>query len=417
MDKDTEELTDDHSALTVEDIVSFLRSHDVQDAVPFLEDLVEETNVEIIVEALQTLSPEISSGLLASIQPQTRVTISRALAPRLRKQWHLLETFPEGSVGRLIDPTAAVFSPSDTVGDTIEVLRDLVHKEFVTYAFVVGDSSELLGVIVMRELMFAERNQCLSEIMIADPFFLSASDPVMEALQKVITRHFPVYPVTDENGAFLGVVRGHRLFSAQAVEISAQAGAMVGVEKQDRLTTPWRRSLRYRQPWLQLNVFTAFIAGGVVSVYQNTIDHYVILAVFLPILAGQAGNTGSQALAVTVRALTLDHFKNKNVFLHFRKEFFLGMVNGALVGLTAGCAMYILARGNLREEALQLSTIVFFAMTISCAWSALSGAVLPFILRKIGTDPATAASIFLSTLSDVVSMGSMLALAALWFGL
>ena len=100
-------------------------------------------------------------------------------------------------------------------------------------------------------------------------------------------------------------MRGQTLFEQQAFEISAQAGTMVGVEKEERLGTPWLRSLKFRHPWLQLNLLTAFLAAAVVGMFQDTIDQLVVLAVFLPVLAGQSGNTGCQALAVVLRGITL----------------------------------------------------------------------------------------------------------------
>ena len=111
---------------------------------------------------------------------------------------------------------------------------------------------------------------------------------------------------------------------------------MVGVEKEERLSTPWPRSLRFRHPWLQLNLLTAFLAAAVVGAFQGTIDRLVVLAVFLPVLAGQSGNTGCQALAVTLRGLTLGELRHGGGRRLVLKEALLGLLNGALVGLTAG---------------------------------------------------------------------------------
>ena len=120
-----------------------------------------------------------------------------------------------------------------------------------------------------------------------------------------LLRHFPVYPVVDENGRLVGLVRGQAMFEEHAFEITAQPGRMVGVDKEERLGTPVMRSLQLRHPWLQLNPLTAFVAAAVVGIFQQTLDQMVILAIFLPVLAGQSGNTGCQALAVTLREMTL----------------------------------------------------------------------------------------------------------------
>ena len=121
----------------------------------------------------------------------------------------------------------------------------------------------------------------------------------------------------------------------RSIELSAQPGAMVGVKKEERLATHWLRSLRLRNPWLQLNLLTAFMVGGVVFAFQDTIDRLLILTVFLPVLADQSSNTGSQALAITLRGITLGDLESCKEKALIRKEALLGLLNGALVGLVA----------------------------------------------------------------------------------
>jgi magnesium transporter len=165
---------------------------------------------------------------------------------------------------------------------------------------------------------------------------------------------------------------------------------------------------------LQLNLVTAFLAGGVVSFFQNTIDELVILAVFFPILAGQSGNTGCQALAVALRGLTLGDLKTGQEKKLVFKEPLLGFLNGAFVGVSASIGMFILATIQNHPSRFSLSLIVFVAMVGSCVASGISGAIVPLTLKKLGADPATASSIFLTTATDVVSMGTLLGLATIF---
>jgi magnesium transporter len=187
---------------------------------------------------------------------------------------------------------------------------------------------------------------------------------------------------------------------------------MVGVDKEERLVTPWPRSLKFRHPWLQLNLLTAFIAAAVVGIFQDTLDKFVILALFLPVLAGQSGNTGCQALAVTLRGITLGELKSGTERQLVVKEALLGLLNGALVGITAGLGMFVVASMQHNSNAAILAVIVMVAMIGACIISGLSGALIPIGLRKIGADPATASSIFLTTMTDVASMGIFLSLAS-----
>src|SRR5213075_963353 len=171
-------------------------------------------------------------------------------------------------------------------------------------------------------------------------------------------------------------------------KISAQAGAMVGIEKEERLATPWPRSFKFRNPWLLLNLLTAFLAAGVVGIFQGTLDKIVVLAVFLPVLAGQSGNTGCQALAVTLRGMTLGEMKQGTARPLMAKETWVGCLNGAGVGFAAAVGMYITAVAQHQTQPLMLAFVVFAAMILSCIASGLSGVVVPVTLKRMGFDPA-----------------------------
>jgi magnesium transporter len=266
----------------------------------------------------------------------------------------------------------------------------------------------------MRDLLVSDGGARIGDIMLRDPFSLSASDALADAMRTVVRRHFPVYPVCDDEGRLVGLVRGQAMFEEHTFEITAQPGQMVGVDKEERLTTPFARSLKMRHPWLQLNLLTAFVAAAVVAIFQDTLDQMVILALFLPVLAGQSGNTGCQALAVTLRGLTLGEVKTGAEKALVAKEVQLGLMNGVLVGITAGVGMFVVASGQSNPNALALSMIVVMAMVGSCVVSGLAGALIPLGLRKVGADPATASSIFLTTATDVVSMGLFLGLATVF---
>ena len=369
---------------------------------------------EVIVEVLQLLNPSKAQDILAKFYARRHNTVLAAAPPEVRQQWLRNEEYPENTVGRLMEPAGAIFYPYTTVSEAIEQLRHLVQATFITYVFVVTHEGKLLGVVVMRDLLFADKDARLEDIMVADPFFLKPEMALKDAMKLALNRHYPEYPVCDADGHLVGTVRGHSMFEAQAFEISAQAGSMVGVEKEERLATPWTRSLRLRHPWLQLNLLTAFVAGAVVSVFQETIDQIVVLAVFLPVLAGQSGNTGCQALAVTLRGMTLGDLREGAERTLVMKEGLLGLLNGTLVGVSAGIGMFILARTQDNPMALVLGVVVFLAMIGSCVISGISGALVPLTLKKLGADPATASSIFLTTATDVVSMGLLLGLATLF---
>ncbi len=370
-------------------------------------------NDAAVATALEGLPPALSIATLWELPDEKRQRVLGCFPSQQREQWIRNHEYPAGSIGRLMECTHAIFDPHETVAAVIERLRELVRKALITYGYVVEPDGHLVGVLIFRELLFAPTDQLVRDVMIRNPYSLPADGDVMDSMAKAVRRHYPEYPVVDEAGRLLGIVRGQTIFEQHAFELSAQAGQMVGVESDERLTTPWHRSLRFRQPWLQLNLLTAFAAGAVVAIFQETIDRVVLLAAFLPVVAGQSGNTGSQALAVTLRGMTLGELTPERSWKITLKELVVGLLNGTLVGVTAAGGMYLYASEQGNPAALKLAGIVFLAMIIACMVSGVSGTLVPRILRRLGTDPATASSIFLTTATDIVSMGSLLMLATL----
>jgi magnesium transporter len=367
----------------------------------------------LVAAALQELNPGFTLDILEALPPEYASAVTSWVPPEVARQWERNHAYPEDSIGRLMEPAYAVLSAEMTVGDTIERLRALVKIAFVTYGYVIDGDGRLRGLVTMRDLLFADNALRLDEVMLREVFCLTPDMSLGDAMKLVLDRHYPVYPACDADGRLLGLVRGQAMFEEQAIEITAQVGTTFGVEKEERLTTPIGQSFRYRHPWLQLNLLTAFAAGAVVALFQDTVDRLVILALFLPILAGQSGNTGCQALAVTLRGMTLGELESGKGRALVSKEAWLGFYNGSLTGLVAAIGMFGVALYQDNPNALLLALVVWLALVGACVISGICGAMIPLTLKRFGLDPATASSIFLTTATDVVSMGMLLGLAAL----
>lgn len=394
-----------HKALIPE-----VKARSAQDAAA----LIAEYPASVIVTVLLELNPGFAQDILAELPGGLVDGVLHAVGPEIALQWRRNQAYPQGSIGRLMEPGYAVFTPQMTVTETVQRLRALIKIAFITYGYVVDEGGRLCGLVTMRDLLFAADDTRLEEMMLREVFTLKPETPLNEAMKAVLERHYPVYPVCDANGVLIGLVRGQAMFEEQAIEITAQVGTTFGVEKEERLVTPIEQSFRFRHPWLQLNLLTAFIAGAVVAIFQDTVDRLVILAVFLPVLAGQSGNTGCQALAVTLRGLTLGELKPGKEKELVTKEASLGLYNGALTGLVAGLGMLFVAIQQDNPHALGLAFVVWAALVGACVTSGVCGAMIPLTLKRFGFDPATASSIFLTTATDVVSMGMLLGLAALF---
>ncbi|MBP6596061.1 MAG: magnesium transporter [Arenimonas sp.] len=377
-------------------------------------------DTQTALKRLDSVDPAEIAALLAAMPPARANSLLAAMAPDWRSRimaaapagtdWRDGQRYDEGSVGRLLEDPPAVFEAGTPVSEAIETLRTVVTQRMVTYLWVVDADQKLLGVVAFRELLYADRDARLDDIMIRAPFSLRPTATLVDAMREVVTRHYPVYPVCEDDGRLVGQVRGQILFEQQAFEISAQAGAMVGVEKEERLATPLLRAFRFRNPWLLVNLLTVFIAAAVVGYFEDTINRVVVLAMFLPVLGGQSGNLGCQALAVMLRGMTLGELRATKIAALATKEALLGLLNGLVTGALAGAAMFFVVSRAGGEDALLLGGITMAAMALSCMLAGLSGSLIPIVLKRLGADPATASSIFLTTLTDVASMGSFLGL-------
>jgi len=319
-----------------------------------------------------------------------------------------------GSVGGTIDdlvvPAPAILESRRTAAEAVAYLVQNESIADITYIFVVDDD-RLVGLVGMRDIVLAKPGQHLAEIMLADPFAFNAGTETRDAVRAALAKHHPVYPVVDESHRLIGVVRGWQLFQRVAVEITGQAGAQVGVSREEQVSTGLLDAFRMRHPWLQVNLLTAFAAAFVVGMFEETITQIVALAAFLPVLAGQSGNTGCQALAITLRGLTLGQLADYPVGRILRKEILLGALNGLCVGVVAGIAMWIYAALSGEPQAMILGLVILIAMVGACTGSGIFGVVVPLTLKRFGADPAMASSIFLTTFTDILGMGLMLFLA------
>lgn len=361
--------------------------------------------------ALFTLLPDGEArALLPTLEPGRRCAILSRVPLDRRDGWLYNSSYPNGTVGYLMEPVVATFAPSTTVREVVEQLRHAVKRAFITYGYVVDDRNRLVGALVMRELLFADPAQEVSALMIEQPFALNAMQLVRDVIPLVHTRHYAEYPVCDDDGLLIGLVRGYALFQEETQELLAQPGKMVGVIREERLQSTPLRSLSFRQSWLQVNLLSSFAAAGVIGYYEEAVTQAVAVAAFLPVMVGQSASTGGQALAVALRGLTLGELSLNRWPALINKEAVVGTVNGILVGLTAAIGMYLYTTFHGQMKAVQLSIVMLLAMIVSTMISSVVGAVTPFLMKRLGFDPATAATILVGGITRVVSIAAFLAL-------
>ncbi|HVR70215.1 MAG TPA: magnesium transporter [Vicinamibacteria bacterium] len=378
---------------------------------------------------LQALSPEIASRVLeelgdgafaalASAADPARIApaLARldaaprerrlgALAPRLAAELRELMAFPPDSAGALMDRRVTTFRSGTTAEAAIERLRTLREREFDD-VFLVDADTRLVGTVALEDLAVAPPDRRLDELARGAPVGVLGTAPVEEVLERLQGLSGGL-PVVDFEDRLLGVIRQGEMLAAAQEEMSADLQTMVGASRDERALSPAGFAVRRRLPWLNVNLGTAFLAAGVVGLFEDVIARITALAVLLPVVAGQSGNSGAQALAVTMRGLALREVRLSQWRRLILKELVVGMLNGVAIAAVTAAGVYLWSRSGA------LTAVIGVAMVISMTVAGLAGASVPMIMKALGQDPATASSIVLTTVTDVVGFLSFLGLATL----
>jgi len=360
---------------------------------------------------LSETEPAQAASVLAQIEPEPRARLLGLLNPQIAAELQALLVYPPESAGRVMDPQVMPVRADGTVGEALTRLRSLRRKA-LRELYVVDFEGRLSGRLEIQELAVAEEDTPLRELTRPLPAVVRDMDP-REDVATILQEHpmITALPVINQAGRLVGVIRQAGIVSAIEEETSVDIQTMVGVSADERaLSTPFF-AVRKRLPWLQVNLLTAFLAAAVVGLFEGLIAKFTALAVLLPVVAGQSGNAGAQALAVTMRGLALREISLRHWPQMIGKEAFAGLANGIAVAATTALGVYVWSRS------LGLVLVIVVAMIFSMVIAGLSGALVPILLQRFGQDPATASSIVLTTITDVVGFFTFLGTATLFASL
>jgi magnesium transporter len=260
----------------------------------------------------------------------------------------------------------------------------------------------------MRDLLLAEEEVPLKSVAKADVFTLDCFMDSAEAARELGKRRYFAAPVVDSEKRMLGLVKAEQLIQGAQADVAQSIQRMFGGSPDERAFSPFSFSLRKRLPWLHVNLATAFLAAFVVSMFEDTIARITVLAVFLPVVAGQGGNAGAQSLAIVMRGLVMREIPSSRVLRLVMKEGLLGIATGTVTGIVTGVVAWAW-QGNAA-----LGLVIGLGMVVNLFFAGLSGAAIPVIMRSLGWDPAQCSSIILTTVTDVVGFVAFLGFAVLF---
>lgn len=350
--------------------------------------------------------PRLAIQLLAGMEDDERDAVLAALPASVRADLDRLQRFEKDSAGWLLDRPYDTIRDDMTVEEALGVLRESGARR-TRSLYVVDRGNKLLGKVDMQSIAMADQDETLRDLLEGLEGTLLATAPKKEVVEQLEKFRVDSLPVVDVEGHLLGVVRYQKLFEVIESEASADIQRMVGVSADERALSPPLFSVKRRLPWLHINLLTAFLAAAVVGVFENLIAQFTALAILLPVVAGQSGNAGSQALAVTMRGLALKEIGTREWRAVLSKEIRVGIIDGVALAVTCGAAVFVWSRS------IGLAIVIAVAMVLSMVAAGMSGALVPIVLTRVGQDPATASSIILTTVTDVAGFISFLGTATL----
>lgn len=328
--------------------------------------------------------------------------------PRLRELDQLMR-YPADSAGALMDINFPVLRGEMTALEAMNRLRRRKSRAAQQFYFTLGTPPRLCR-LEIQDLALAEARVPLSEIARSAPAAVRATSRLEEVVEQFDRHKLAELPVVDVHGELIGVIHYDALVDAVREESSADILTMVGASREERALSGIGFAVRKRLPWLHVNLVTAFLAASVVSLFESTIAQFTALAVLMPLVAGEAGNTGAQALAVTMRGLAMREISTSHWWRVARKEIGAAAINGSVIALVTAAGVL------LWSGSPGLSLVTACAMLIAMVTAVLAGTTIPVVLSALGQDPAQASSIFLTTVTDVIAFLTFLGIATLLAG-
>jgi len=376
---------------------------------PFAARVLQRTSRELFKSIVEKLSAQQGAAIFMQLPEDSRKRFLTALGERKKRDIQALLTYPKNSAGQIMTADFLVFHSDVKVKAAIQKLKQLAQKGSPSsYVYVVDRRNRLVGVMNMRDMMFADEDAVLDTVKRGDVFSINCFTDREYVANEISARQYFVVPVVDNDNRLLGVIRAEDLIEDVQEEATEDIQKMFGAGGDERPFSSVGFSMKKRLPWLHVNLATAFLAAVVVGMFETILEKVTILAVFLPVVAGQGGNAGAQSLAVVMRGLVMREIPKEKVFKLIGKETFTGAMHGIIIGVITATVTW-LWKGNP-----MLGLVIGLGMLVNLTIAGLAGAAIPLGMKAIGLDPAQCSNIILTTITDVVGFFAFLGFAVLF---
>lgn len=380
------------------------------------------TDAERAADVIRAMHPPEASMVLSAMDPDDRVDVLAHLGRPLHDEIvaemnpadatdvRKLEQYPPDTAGGIMTTQVTALPEHLTIAQATDELRRISRQqEQVYYVYTIDDRGRLSGVVSMRDLILAPTDATLSRIERRDVATVPATMDQEEVARLMGRLGYVALPVVDEDRRLLGIITVDDIVDVMEEEAREDVQRLFGAGPEERLTSPWSYSFKRRIVWLEVNLLTAFLAASVVGLFEETIAQVAILAMYMPIVAGMGGNASAQAMAVAIRGIAMGEVDRPLLVRVLKRELIVGLLSGVCVGATAVLVSMLFHY----EHGILLGVLAGVALLVNHALASVWGVAVPFVMKRLGFDPAQSATIFTTTLTDMVGFFTLLGLATL----
>src|SRR3989338_241184 len=384
-------------------------SRTVRDFTPeLLEELFNQMPWEAALELVKKLQPDDAADLFGKLSSEKAQRFLTSLEPAQKNQISKLLAYDKNTAGGIMNSNVFSLSQTATVQEAIEAVRTQTQAPMIFYLYIIDEQKHLVGIVSLRQLILSQPSAALKDVMSMNVSAILANQSQAEVAQLMTRHNFLAAPVVDEEKKLLGVITVDDVMGVIQEEATQDLYRMAGVEKDERVFTPVKKSIKNRATWLLINLATCVLAAQVVNIFEGTIQKVVMLATFLPIVASMGGIAGSQTLTIMVRGLALGEVAFQDAWKVIVKELYVGVANGVINGLVMAIVAYYW------KGVLVLGLVLMLSMIGNLFIAALVGALVPIGLKAIKIDPAVASAVIVTTFPDCFGFFSFLGLATLF---
>lgn len=373
------------------------------------ERLLQSLSAESTRALLHELAPDDRTELFGELPAQVTQQLLNLLPPEDLKEARQLLGYPEESVGRLMTPEYVAIRPEWTIGKALEHLRQHgKDAETINTVYVVDDRGKLIDDIRLRRLILADPSEAVASVMDRHFISLSAYDDREYAAKQMQKYDRVALPVTDSEGVLLGIVTVDDMLDVVEEEATEDIQKMAAVESLDEpyMQINFLRMIKKRAGWLSALFLGETLTATAMGYFEGEIERAVVLALFIPLIISSGGNSGSQAASLVIRAMALEEIHLRDWWRVMRREIAAGFALGTILGLIALARILLWPnRASLYgEHYFQVGLTVAFSLIGIVLWGTFTGSMLPFIMRRLGFDPAASSAPFVATLVDVTGL-------------